>query len=39
MRMTEQTAVADRVRAKFDAYQARPWRRSLARLRMIGPGK
>jgi len=31
MRMTEQTAVADRVRAEFDAYRARPWWRRLAR--------
>jgi len=31
MRMAEQTAVADRVRAEFDAYRARPWWRRLAR--------
>jgi chromosome segregation ATPase len=31
MRMAEQTAVADRVRAEFDAYRARPWWRRLTR--------
>ena len=31
MRMAEQTAVADRVRAEFDAYRARRWWRRLAR--------
>jgi hypothetical protein len=31
MRMAEQTAVADRVRAEFDAYRARPWWRRPAR--------
>src|SRR5262249_2171329 len=30
MRMSEQTAVADRVRAEFDSYRARPWWRRLA---------
>jgi hypothetical protein len=30
MRLTEQTAVADKVRADFDAYRARPWWRRLA---------
>ncbi len=31
MRMSEQTAVADKVRAEFDAYRARPWWRRLTR--------
>jgi chromosome segregation ATPase len=31
MRMAEQTAAADRVRAEFDAYRARPWWRRLTR--------
>jgi chromosome segregation ATPase len=31
MRMAEQAAVADKVRAEFDAYRARPWWRRLAR--------
>jgi hypothetical protein len=31
MRMAEQTAVADKVRAEFDAYRARPWWRRIAR--------
>jgi chromosome segregation ATPase len=31
MRMAEQTAVADKVRAEFDAYRARPWWRHLVR--------
>ena len=31
MRMAEQTAVADKLRAEFDAYRARPWWRRLAR--------
>ena len=31
MRIAEQTAVADRVRAEFDAYRARPWWRRLTR--------
>jgi hypothetical protein len=31
MQMAEQTAVADKVRAEFDAYRARPWWRRLAR--------
>ena len=31
MRMAEQTAVADKVRAEFDAYRARPWWRRLTR--------
>jgi hypothetical protein len=31
MRMAEQTAVADRLRAEFDAYRARPWWRRLTR--------
>jgi hypothetical protein len=31
MRMAEQTAVADRVRAEFDDYRARPWWRRLTR--------
>jgi hypothetical protein len=31
MRMAEQSEVADRVRAEFDAYRARPWWRRLAR--------
>ena len=31
MRMAEQSAVADKVRAEFDAYRARPWWRRLAR--------
>jgi chromosome segregation ATPase len=31
MRVAEQTAVVDRVRAEFDAYRARPWWRRLAR--------
>jgi hypothetical protein len=31
MRMAEQAAVADRVRAEFDAYRARPWWRRLTR--------
>jgi len=31
MRMSEQTAVADRMRAEFDACRARPWWRRLAR--------
>lgn len=30
MRMIEQMAAADRVRAEFDAYRARPWWRRLA---------
>jgi chromosome segregation ATPase len=31
MRMAEQNAVADKVRAEFDAYRARPWWRRLVR--------
>jgi chromosome segregation ATPase len=31
MRMADQTAVADKVRAQFDAYRTRPWWRRLAR--------
>jgi len=31
MRMAEQTAVADKVRAEFDAYRTRPWWRRLTR--------
>jgi chromosome segregation ATPase len=31
MRMAEQTAVADKVRAEFDACRVRPWWRRLAR--------
>jgi chromosome segregation ATPase len=31
MRLTDRTAVADRLRAEFDAYPARPWWRRLAR--------
>jgi hypothetical protein len=32
MQLTEQTAVADKVRADLDAYRARPWWRRLARF-------
>jgi chromosome segregation ATPase len=31
MRMADQTTVADKVRAEFDAYRTRPWWRRLAR--------
>jgi hypothetical protein len=31
MRMADQIAVADRMRAEFDAYRAQPWWRRLAR--------